>query len=456
MLRWLRAGMRGVTTRSMARRESAAPASIEQHIERKPLLSVTDVVSPAWCEYAFQYNVLSQAHLPLAKRPRTIVTPEGNTLVPSWAALLQRDAVMRAGAQVHDKLERQVQPVRVEFRVESTEEEWALLALRLVSALHQTLVHGCAREVPVFGIVNGRLVRGVIDELRRCEDAPFMRLSDTKTRFSTRLPSERDQMQSKLQCMLYKRLMDGVLSGSAAASDATVAEADPHAVPLRLQSMFELLQLDLGQKLSPAFLASMHELVSTTDTPWTAADLAALGCEPASEYTPPAREPGDDVPNVACVVNMAQQALDNTLRKFCVRRVMPTLSRRMSLVYTQRPKDGGESAVLGTVRFDADADTLEAFITSIFRLFEGRRTLEGVHEAAAHRCWSCAWRDGCEWRDRRANDAYERAQASRSARQAAQVVMSAVDDDQLWGQFVDDESLWSHIAEQDAANALAW
>jgi len=387
-------------------------------VARKPLLSVSDVVSPAWCEYAYQYNVLSQAHLALWQRPSSITTPEGNTLVPSYVALQQREQTLRSGAKLHDQLERALQPVRVEFRVQTPEEDWALLFLRLASGLHMLFTEGRTRELPVFGLVNGRPVRGVVDEVRCSEaDRQSLVLSDTKTRYAPRLPSDADQLQARLQCMLYKRLLDGLWMGALGAPPSSMA--DPFATPVRLEALCVELQLDTQAPVSHAFADDLAEFLAGSGIPGMRGLVRA------------------GPPTLAAIAGCVQRSVEAMLQA----RRTPTLARTLELVYARRPRDSGDGEqVIGTVCFDADPRLLQAYIERVFRLLSGARAPEGVSESVAYRCRNCAWRDDCEWREQRGREALEKARAARIARIASQ----DADDEHLWAQF--DERLLTALS----------
>lgn len=89
-------------------------------------------------------------------------------------------------------------------------------------------------------------------------------ISDTKTRYSPTLPAASSQRSARLQCMVYKRLLDGLLApfvqSAAASADASGADQparalalDPLATALDPQTLFAALDLDTQVCLSPAF-----------------------------------------------------------------------------------------------------------------------------------------------------------------------------------------------------------
>ena len=168
-----------------SRRTRKPPSSLPDHFARKGYLSVSDLVGPSWCEYNYQYGVLSLSHLPPSQRPATITTESGQTLAASAQRVAQKETTLQAGKDVHTVLEREVAPVLVHVETDTKEDSWALRLLNLwcdVRALLQLepgagkskrneksmgTEHACVREVPVYGWIHGVLVMGVIDEIEK-------------------------------------------------------------------------------------------------------------------------------------------------------------------------------------------------------------------------------------------------------------------------------------------------
>ncbi|WFD35476.1 hypothetical protein MCUN1_002332 [Malassezia cuniculi] len=332
-------------------RRPPPPTSIADYVRRRQLLSVTDVVAPSWCEYEFQYGVLSQSHLPLAQRPSQIVTPEGNTIIPSYVALQNREERLKAGTGVHDAIERLVHPDQVQIRTATMEDRWALRFIECAAGVAAAR-HGRAREIPIFGFLHGYPVNGIIDELRR--EGDVLMLSETKTRATDTLPTTADQRQARIQCMLYRRLYDDLHS----------------AIPLSLAEFARAIGLKSERTLSDKFIADIIE---------------------HPEALPWAETPAQ--PSLADIAALAQESL---------RQHALPLSPVMELVYVQRRRRGeDEPGEVGRVHFEAN-ESLDAHLDHVFTLLDGSRMPRGVPEALSSRCNRCAWRDGCEWREKQA------------------------------------------------------
>ncbi|PGH09395.1 hypothetical protein AJ79_05707 [Helicocarpus griseus UAMH5409] len=115
---------------------------------RKPprkALSVTDLVSPAWCELQYWYT--------LSKFGRKRATP-----------------AMKQGTVVHKELEDQVHTT-VPIEVMTREDGWALRIWNVIQGLRTLRVAGMTRELEVWGNVDGEIVTGIIDQLSyKCPD----------------------------------------------------------------------------------------------------------------------------------------------------------------------------------------------------------------------------------------------------------------------------------------------
>jgi hypothetical protein len=102
----------------------------------KKALSVTDLVSPAWCELQYYYT--------LSIHGRKI-----------------RTAAMKKGSVVHKELEDQIYTT-VQVDITCKEEAWGLRIWNVIQGLKTLRETGQARELEVWGLVEGQIVNGVI------------------------------------------------------------------------------------------------------------------------------------------------------------------------------------------------------------------------------------------------------------------------------------------------------
>ncbi|KAJ5091459.1 hypothetical protein NUU61_006329 [Penicillium alfredii] len=107
--------------------------------------SVTDLVSPAWCELQYWYT--------LTKHGRKRRTP-----------------AMTKGSVVHKTLEDEIYTT-VPVEITTKEDAWALRIWNVIQGLRLLREYGVTRELEVWGVVDGELVNGIIDQLSyECPD----------------------------------------------------------------------------------------------------------------------------------------------------------------------------------------------------------------------------------------------------------------------------------------------
>ncbi|XP_074303486.1 exonuclease V, chloroplastic [Silene latifolia] len=154
---------------------------------KKRGLYVTDITATEWCEKQMEFGLLFG-------KPKIT------------------DA-MKAGIARHAKLEEEVTK-KVEVRVETLEDIWALKFINFTICANQLMFDGLTRELPVVGLVQGVWMVGVIDELRMpvTENGRNLVLVDTKTRRQPRIPAEPQCRNGRLQLMCYKYLWDKLVS----------------------------------------------------------------------------------------------------------------------------------------------------------------------------------------------------------------------------------------------------
>lgn len=152
-------------------------------------LNVTLLCDQSWCEMKTVYSLLK----PFVKRKE-----------------MQR-AEVQIGKEIHLSREREIQDiVRVEIRSREDAE-----AVKLLNMLHMTALLEAGervREFPVFGVLEGVFVKGVIDEVMYNQKGELV-LNELKTRKQNCLPSSAQDKVNCFQVGLYKLLFDGLVRG---------------------------------------------------------------------------------------------------------------------------------------------------------------------------------------------------------------------------------------------------
>ena len=187
---------------------------------------------------------------------------------------------MKRGSEIHLKLEEEVHK-RVEVKVVSKEDGWGLRLWNVIQGLRGLREGGIAREMEVWGVLNGEVVGGVIDEMgwgkvkeeevdvsktklegnanqkpitdffpsstsaSKDDQTPkrLVYLTDVKTRGSKSVPKGASLRPTIYQLMLYRRLLSNLADGKT-----------------DLNTIFQRYRLDPNAKFSDEFLERMGAL----------------------------------------------------------------------------------------------------------------------------------------------------------------------------------------------------
>ncbi|KAI0785426.1 hypothetical protein BC629DRAFT_1256369, partial [Irpex lacteus] len=68
------------------------------------------------------------------------------------------------------------------------------------------------------------------------------------------------------------------------------------------------------------------------------------------------------------------------------------------------------SVVIGTTTFLQEDDVLDRHLSDILELWNGKRQPRGVDIELTRRCNSCAFKEGCEWREQKSGEILKQAQ----------------------------------------------
>ena len=123
---------------ALAEPDNRSPLERFRRPPKKPL-SVTDLVSPAWCELQYFYT--------LSKHGRKKRTP-----------------AMKQGSRVHKVLEDEVHTT-VAVEIATKEDSWGLRIWNIIQGLRTLRDTGRTRELELWGIIGGEVVNGIVDEL---------------------------------------------------------------------------------------------------------------------------------------------------------------------------------------------------------------------------------------------------------------------------------------------------
>lgn len=299
---------------------------------------------------------------------------------------------MRGGTRVHQNLEDQVHTT-IQVNITTKEEAFALRLWNVVQGLRTLRDTGMTRELEVWGMIEGQIVNGIIDEVSyESPNAAFEQelslsqqasikdylaphpkkvyLTDVKTRASDRLPTGAALRPARVQLFLYHRLLGDMASGMV---DFNII-LDRYG--LRVDALF-----------SDAFMAQIGDL---HDEIFYDAD-SDLGGPPSTPGSSQTKPPHDLIRyrSIAQVIPLLQSELRETFPQGAT-----TLGDLVAVQYRHR-EDG---RILGNTFFPNDPGALKLYTSHNLQWWRGDRDAEGVSIEETYKCRSCEFAESCQWR----------------------------------------------------------
>ncbi|KAB8301261.1 hypothetical protein EYC80_003147 [Monilinia laxa] len=392
-------------TRSPLERFRTAP--------KKPL-SVTDLVSPAWCELQYWYT--------LTKHGRK-----------------KRTSAMKQGSAVHKILEDQVHRT-VQIDIETKEDAWGLRIWNVIQGLRTLRETGQTRELEVWGTIDGLVVNGVIDELSYiCPDhelelllqkmskkekklppadqtsiSDFFKtkggsslaeatrtkrriqsnklyLCDVKTRGVRALPNNAAFRPTHVQLMLYHHLLSALATN---AVDFSVLAAR--------------YSLDTTKVFSDAFIAQVGSMNDDDETLYEDALEEQDDSAPGSSH---------DSMSILLAHNNLNALWSLMISEFKI--TLPDGAESLGgvLKAEYRSRDTGE--IVGIKTIPMDNEDLNGYLEEELRWWKGEREAKGVVVEEAFKCRSCDFAEECEWRLYKVEEATQKSRLRKGRKTSA-------------------------------------
>ncbi|KAF1949325.1 hypothetical protein CC80DRAFT_429444 [Byssothecium circinans] len=381
--------------------ENDTRAPLERFRSRRPL-SVTDLISPAWCELQYWYTLTK-----FGRKPPT--------------------QAMKAGTKIHQTLEEEVHTV-VPVQVQTKEDRFGLRIWNIVQGLRTLRAMGQTRELEIWGVVEGQVVNGVIDELSfTCSDPeleeqleiskaakrggtlPLGQLSveqafakaaptsgddgwigspepdrrvyitDVKTRGHRSVPKGVSLRPTWMQLMLYRKLLESLSLNTV---DAETVFARYNVTPL--QPFSEIFMLEAGAIAQDALQSGLGS--------------------PATQSSNELRLYPNLLSLWSLMISEFQQAI-------------PSVSDILRAEF--RFSKTGE--VIGSDYTVFNPDAIDAYSRDEISWWKGRRNAKGVEVEEAFKCRICDFAEECTWRKTKIEEATEKHRLKRGAREKSAV-----------------------------------
>ncbi|KAF2773595.1 hypothetical protein EJ03DRAFT_333273 [Teratosphaeria nubilosa] len=416
-------------------KEDTLPPIQRFRTQPKKPLSVTDLISPAWCELQYWYNLTKYGKV-------------------------KRTSAMKQGSKVHKKLEEQVHK-EVPVDVQTKEDRFALRIWNIIQGLRTLRRTGMTRELEVWGMIDGEVVNGIVDQITtECPDedaeaemlqtdekassiagktdskgktAPaqdqrtltdYMTSSqkgatilqqqagnsygflgtlhekpktlymvDVKTRQSKSLPSSDSQSRPvHYQLMMYHRLFSTLAANGVDAS-----------------RIFARYGVDPNATFSDVFIAQM----SAFDTASEHENLTDL-CD---ENDPQPRDSLTEILSHNTLLTLWTLMISEFSKSIPLpsRTNTATISNLLTAEFREA-KTGG---LIGKRFFVFDAEVLDAYVKDELKWWRGERETKGVEIEEAFKCRICVFAEGCEWRKSKVEEGVRRGRVKREGEAVA-------------------------------------
>lgn len=378
---------------------------------KKPL-SVTDLVSPAWCEQQYEYS--------LTKYGRVRATP-----------------AMKQGSSVHRVLEEQVH-VSVKLEVKTQEDRFGLRMWNAIEGLRTLRETGLTRELEVFGVIDGEVIIGIIDEISTtCPDENMevalledMQGAKTDSKRGSKNKIERfGPDQRTLTDFLTNSQSGSVLENNPAflgtlqqerprthyikdiktRQSRTLPAPGSPSRPTHMQLMLYhvLLSALASNSVPPEKIFQRYRLkpdVQFSDT--LIAELSNLNianAAPSQEQDPLAELLEHSTLKSLWSLLISEYALTfpTHLGQLSISPLLTAEFRTAAARQSLESEDGVMEAagtLIGQRSFPFDVRVIERYIADEMAWWKGQRQTKGVDIEDAFKCRICEFAEGCTWR----------------------------------------------------------
>jgi exonuclease V len=374
----------------------------------KKSLSVTDLVSPAWCELQYWYT--------LKFHGRKKQTPE-----------------MKRGSAVHKELEDELYTT-VKVEIKTKEDAWGLRIWNVIQGLRTLEEIGHTRELEVWGIIEGLPVNGVIDEVSFiCPDTELeAELQKKKASSKEGLPPDQTTLNDFFRALGGTSIAAATRSKRRSASNKiyicdvktrsvrTLPKgAAFHSTKMQLMFYHHLLGNLATNQVDFSVLLDRYSL--NGDTPFSDSFIAQIGSLNDETFSPSGSNGTAETSTQSSQDSMSMLLGHNSLSQLwslmisSFQRVLPhgrdSISNLLRAEY--RSQDQGE--ILGSSTLAMDEDVLKLYLEHEMKWWKGEREPMGVVIEEAYKCKSCEFAEICEWRLARVEEAREKSKANKKA-----------------------------------------
>jgi exonuclease V len=358
--------------------EHAGLSPLERWRNSRPL-AVSDFTSPAWCELQYFFS--------LSKYGR-----------------IQRTAPMKRGSEVHRKLEEEIHEYKP-VEVQTKEDSWGLRIWNVIQSLRTLRYMGVTRELDVWGVVDGQVVAGVIDELSiQCPDPELEEKLEEKENPASPLPSgqqtiteffaERSASQQAKQSLPQDLPAKIYITDTKTRTTPTVPNGSSlRPVKIQLMMYHNLIMQLSSKKVPSAPIFERYKL--RPSAPFSEIFMAEMSAvefnisAQVSHFSSPSSLHNElqSHPNLESLWNLMLSEFAETFQPGALSPLLHASFRSQA-----------DGALLGGRSFVNDGSELQTYLSNEMDWWKGVRPARGVEVNEAFKCRICEFAEGCEWR----------------------------------------------------------
>jgi exonuclease V len=324
---------------------------------------------------------------------------------------------MRTGSKIHQKLEDEVHTT-VPVQVESKEDRFGLRMWNAISGLRCLRETGLTRELEVWGVIEGQVVNGVIDELSyKCPDADFEAQLE-KTRAEKEggvvpLPPG----QPSIAAAFAK-------ASSPKDDSAWIGSSEPdrqiYLVDVKTRSV---QSLPTGASLRPTWMQLMlyRKLLESLSLNTVDAEtiFARYDVQPLANFTNTfLSEIGGIGPSTEAASFPNLLSLWSLLVTEMQAALPPTSLSPILRAEFRYAKTGD---IIGSELTVYDPAIIDNYVAEEMAFWKGTREAKGVEVEEAFKCRICDFSEECSWRKTKVEEATEKSRLRRLAREKSAV-----------------------------------
>jgi exonuclease V len=324
---------------------------------------------------------------------------------------------MRTGSKIHQKLEDQVHTT-VPVQVQTKEDRFGLRMWNAISGLRCLRDTGLTRELEVWGVIEGQVINGVIDELSyECPDAAF----------EEQVEKSRAEKNGGIVPLPpgQPSILDAFANTSKAHEDAAhIGSLEPdRQVYIADVKTRSANSLPTGASLRPTWMQLMlyRKLLESLSLNTVDAEtvFGRYDLTPLEPFTPVFMQA---VANISHDNEVASYPNLLSLWSLLITEMQATFpSTSLSPILRAEFRYAKTGDIIGSQLTVYETDIIETYIAEEMAWWKGRREAKGVEIEEAFKCRICDFADNCSWRKTKVEEAIEKSRLRREAKEKSAV-----------------------------------